>query len=204
MKRAILFAAAACAVLVSASDASAQTRGGQFEGFGGMTVGTNATNASTFGGSIAFPLTDHIQVIGEAGHVTDLKSSLLDIATGFTPIDVRLSAWYGEGGVRFIASPRSAVRPYVEATAGVARLTPRISGGGQWGGIANAGLAFLSSTEPLLGAGGGVMLQGGPVVVDAGYRYKKIAAGNSLTSAFTLGNNGIEVNQVRVGVGFRF
>ena len=56
----------------------------------------------------------------------------------------------------------------------------------------------------LLGVGGGVMLNGGPVVVDAGYRYKKIAAGNSLASALTLGNNGIEVNQVRVGVGFRF
>jgi opacity protein-like surface antigen len=56
----------------------------------------------------------------------------------------------------------------------------------------------------LLGVGAGVMLQGGPLLVDAGYRYKKIAAGNSIASALTLSGDAIDVNQFRVGVGIRF
>jgi opacity protein-like surface antigen len=204
MRRALLYTAAACGVLLLSADAEAQTRRSQIEGFGGLTFGNNATSAPTFGGSIAFPLTDNIQIIGEAGQLTDLKSSLLDVVTGFTPVDVRLSAWYGEGGVRFIASPHSAVRPYAEATAGFARLTAAVDGGGSVGGIANTALAFLGSTEPVLGVGAGVMLQGGPLLVDAGYRYKKIAAGNSIASALTLSGDAIEVNQFRLGVGIRF
>jgi opacity protein-like surface antigen len=204
MRRALLYAAAACGVLLLSTDAGAQTRRSQIEGFGGLTFGSNATSAPTFGGSIAFPLTDNIQIIGEAGRLTDVKSSLLDLVTGFTPGDIRLSAWYGEGGVRFIASPHSAVRPYAEATAGYARLTAGVNGGGTFGGIANTALAFLGSTEPLLGVGAGVMLQGGPLLVDAGYRYKKIAAGNSIASALTLSGDAIDVNQFRVGVGIRF
>ena len=204
MRRVLLYAAAACGVLLFSTDAVAQTRRSQIEGFGGMTFGNNATTASTFGGSVAFPLTDNIQIIGEAGRLSDLKSSFLDLVTDFTPFDVRLSAWYGEGGVRFIASPHSAVRPYAEATAGYARLNAGVHGAGTIGGIANTALEFLGRTEPVLGAGAGVMLQGGPLLVDAGYRYKKIAAGNGLAAALTLSGNAIEVNQFRVGVGFRF
>lgn len=204
MRRVLLYAAAACGVLVFSADAGAQTRRSQIEGFGGMTFGNNATSAPTFGGSIALPLTDNIQVIGEAGRLSDLKSSILDLVTDFSPVDVRLSAWYGEGGVRFIASPRSAVRPYAEATAGFARLNAGIHGAGTFGGIANTALGFLGSNEPILGAGAGVMLQGGPLLVDAGYRYKKISAGNSIASALTLSGDAIEVNQFRVGVGIRF
>lgn len=204
MRRAPFFTAAVCAFVLVAAHANAETRRSHFEGFGGMTFGNNRTSAPTFGGSVAAPLTDNIQVIGEAGHMTDVKSSLLDLVAGFTPGDVRLSAWYGEGGVRFIASPHSAVRPYAEATAGIARLHAGISGAGQFGAIANTALGYLGSTEPVLGVGGGVLLQGGPLLVDAGYRYKKISAGNGLASALTLSGNAIEVNQFRVGVGFRF
>jgi opacity protein-like surface antigen len=56
----------------------------------------------------------------------------------------------------------------------------------------------------MVGAGAGVMLQSGPLVVDAGYRYKSVLSTNGLTSAFTLGNEAIEVNQFRVGVGIGF
>ena len=204
MRRVSLLAAALCGVLLFSASAGAQTRGSLIEGFGGMTFGNTTATAPTFGGSIALPLGDHLQVIGEAGRLTDVKASPLDLLTDFTPIDVRLSAWYGEGGVRLIGSRHSAVRPYVEATAGIARLTTGVHGGGQLGAIANAGLSFLGSTEPILGAGAGVILQGGPLLVDAGYRYKKITTGNSLASALTLGRNAIEVNQVRVGIGIRF
>jgi opacity protein-like surface antigen len=204
MRRGLLSAAAACGMLVLSTDAAAQTGGSQIQGFGGMTFGNNTTSASTFGGSVAFPLTDNIQIIGEAGRLSDLKSSYLDLVTDLTPLDFRLSAWYGEGGVRFIASPRSAIRPYAEATAGYARLTAGMKGAGTFVGIANTGLAFLNSNEPMLGVGAGVMFQGGPLLVDAGYRYKKISAGNGIASALTLSGDAIDVNQFRVGVGFRF
>jgi hypothetical protein len=195
-------ALAAAAVLLSVP-ARAQSRAGQVEGFGGLTFGTTSS-ASTFGGGVAVGLTDHVQIIGEAGRLADIKSGLLDTALDFTPVDVTLSAWYGEGGVRFIGSPRSAVRPYAEATAGVARLRTGIDGAGRFDGLANTALAFLGTTEPLVGVGAGVLLQGGPVVLDVGYRYKKIMTGNSLASALALGTNGFDVNQVRVGLGIRF
>jgi hypothetical protein len=191
-----------CALFVS-THAQAQTLGGHIEGFGGTTFGTSAS-APTFGGSIAVPLGDNLQLLGEGGRLTDIKASLLDTALDFTPLDVGMTAWYAEGGLRIIGSRRSMVRPYVEATAGVARLKPSVGLDGWAGAITNTGLAFLSQTEPLVGAGGGVIVQGGPLLVDLGYRYKKILADDGLASAFSLGGDGFDVNQVRVGVGIRF
>jgi opacity protein-like surface antigen len=64
-------------------------------------------------------------------------------------------------------------------------------------------LNALNRTQPMLGVGGGILVQGGPISVDLGYRYKKISGGNTITSALNAGN-AYQVNQVRVGVGFRF
>jgi opacity protein-like surface antigen len=68
--------------------------------------------------------------------------------------------------------------------------------------ILNAALSFLDSTQPILGAGAGVLVQGGPVVVDFGYRYHRIGSGNPLQTVLTGGK--LDVQQVRLGVGFRF
>ena len=193
----------ACALLLFSSAASAQQRGAHLDGFGGTTFGTTTT-APTFGGRIAFPLGDHVEIVGEGGRLTDIKAALLDDVLRLSSVDVDMSAWYVEGGIRLIGARRSSVRPYVEATAGAARLNPTIGLDGWAGALTNTGLAFLSRTEPLVGAGAGVMLQGGPLVVDLGYRYKKILGGSGLASAFSLGNDGFDVNQVRVGVGVRF
>jgi hypothetical protein len=204
MRRTFLSMAAVCGVLLFSTGADAQTRGGQFQGFGGLTFGTTAT-ATTFGGAVAVTLGDHVQVVGEFGRMDDLTSPLLGTVLDLTPADVRLSAWYGEGGIRFTGSRHSAIRPYVEATAGAARLTPALHGVGDWGPLANTALLFLAtSTEPMVGAGAGVMLQSGPLVVDAGYRYKRVLSTNGLASAFTLGSDAIEVNQFRVGIGIGF
>ena len=193
----------ACALPVSAR---AQDRRNEVQGFGGLTVGTSTFGSAaspTFGGRVGVGLTDHIQLIGEAGRLADISSPLFDLLD-FTDVGVRVSAFYGEGGVRFIASPHSAVRPYAEATAGFARLNAGISGlGGSTGAIVNTALNVLNRTQPMLGAGAGVILQGGPVSVDFGYRYKQISSGNAITSALNAGQP-YKVNQVRVGVGFRF
>lgn len=201
--RFILSAAVLIGALTVSSPAAAQGRGGQFEGFGGLTFGSS-TSAPTFGAGIAVPLGEHLQLVGEGGRLSDVKSPLLDAAVAFTPVDVRLSAWYAEGGLRLLGSRHSAVRPYAEATAGLARLRPGIHGGGELGAIANTALGFLGETEPLVGVGAGVMLQGGPVLLDVGYRYKRILTGGGLSSAFTLGSDAVEVSQVRVGLGVRF
>lgn len=203
MQKITFGAVAVVCALVGSARADAQTRGGHIEGFGGTTFGTSAA-APTFGGAVAVPLGDNVQILGEAGRLTDIKASLLDTALDFTPIDIGMSAWYAEGGIRFIGSRHSAIRPYLEATAGLARLRPSVGVDGLAGAITNTGLAFLSQTEPLVGAGGGVIVQSGLVVVDVGYRYKKILASDGLASAFSLGNDGFDVNQVRIGVGVRF
>jgi opacity protein-like surface antigen len=201
--RTTVVTAVVCAALSLAETASAQTRGGSFQGFGGTTFGTNAT-APTFGAGVAVPLGDHVQVIGEAGRLTDIKAPILDDLLDLTPVDVGMSAWYAEGGLRFTGSRQSSVRPYVEATAGVARLKPGVGADGWLGALANTGLSFLGSTEPLVGAGAGVMFQAGPLALDLGYRYKRILADGGLPTAFALGNDGFDVNEVRVGIGVRF
>src|SRR5207248_9753839 len=117
----IVFATAAACAWPALARAQAQRT--EIQGFGGMTVGTStfgSVAAPTFGGRVAVPLTPNLEAIGEGGRLADIKSPLFDLLD-FTSVGLRVSAWYGEGGVRFIASPRSVVRPYAEATAGFAR-----------------------------------------------------------------------------------
>lgn len=186
--------------------ARAQSTNRFVQGFGGITFGTSSvlgtSMSTTFGGTVTAGLTPNLQVIGEVGRMSDIKPPLLDLLD-LTRFDLRVSALYGAGGVRFIASPHSAVRPYAEATAGFARLSTGLSGfSGRTDVIVDTGLAFLNRTEPLLGAGGGVILQAGPVAVDLGYRYKKIL-GSGVSAALT-GGRQYQVNDVRIGLGFSF
>jgi hypothetical protein len=199
MRRIHLGAVLLSSMLVAPSVAHAQDA--QVQGFGGLTFGT-VTGSTAFGGSVAVPLTDHIQAFGEGGRVTNLTPWLVDGVLDFTPVDLRVSAWYGEAGVRVLGSSRRAVRPYAEATAGLARLTTGVSGFGSATPYINSGLTLMGRTDPMLGVGGGVMFQGGPLLLDLGYRHHKILAGRSLQSLITGGD--VSVNQVRVGVGLRF
>lgn len=198
----ILIAAIVLAVGLVPRVASAQRQAGALEGFGGFRLGDTTTQPS-FGGSLAVNLTSNVQVIGEAGRLQDVLPSLIGDVLAFTPVDFYVSALYGEGGLRFIASPRSVMSPYVEGTAGVARLRPGLSGIGRYGGLANAALRLLDRTEPVASVGGGVIIHGGPLAIDLGYRYKKIFANDPLIQALSLGD-GLMVSQVRLGIGVRF
>lgn len=194
-------AAVLAAALVIPSAAAAQEHA-QLGAFGGLTFG-GTTSASTFGGTLGAPLGRNLQIVAEGGRLDDVMPSLLGTLIDFTPIDFRLSAWYGEAGVRFLAAPSSAVSPYVEATAGVARLQSTIAGAGRVDPFVNTALRFFDRTEPLLGVGGGVLVRGGPLALDLGYRYKKILASDSLQGV-PAGGDGISVSQARIGVGIRF
>jgi opacity protein-like surface antigen len=196
MRTAVVVLAVALAVPMAA-----HAQNGHVQGFSGLTFG-DVTSSSTFGGNFSVPLSDNLHVVGEGGRMTDVMPSLISTIVDFTPIDVRIAAWYGEAGIRLIGSSRRAVRPYGEATAGFARLTTGVSGAGRPGAIVNSALGLFNRTEPLLGLGAGVVLQGGPLVVDLGYRYKKIRSSDSLQALLTGGD--VNVSQVRVGVGFRF
>jgi hypothetical protein len=197
------------AVCSLASPARAQTTNRAIQGFGGITFGTSSTpflggtsTAPTFGGTVVGGLLPNLQVVGEFGRMSDIKPPLFDLADEYSPVGLHVAAWYGEGGVRWIASPRSSIRPYGEATAGWARLNTDISGfnGPAYQAI-EEGLGFLNRTDPLLGIGGGVVFQSGPVAIDVGYRYKKILASGV---AAALNGGDYHVNDVRVGVGFSF
>lgn len=205
MRRLIVAAAMLAAFAIPAR---AQDGNSEVQGFGGMTFGTSTfvgtSISSTFGGRVAFGLLPNLQAIGEAGRMAEIRPPLLNLLD-FTPADLRISAWYGEGGVRFITSPYSHVRPYGEATAGFARLSTGLSGidYGRADTIVDAALAFVDRTEPMLGAGAGIVVQGGALTMDLGYRYNKILVGSGLASALN-GGDAYSVNQVRIGVGFRF
>jgi opacity protein-like surface antigen len=200
MRRMHIAAAAAVTILLGTS-APAAAQYSQVQGFGGLTFG-DLTGSSTFGGAIAVPLTDNIYIVGEGGKMTDITRSYISSILDVTPVDLRVSAWYGEGGVRLIGSSLHAVRPYAEATAGFARLTTGFTGIGGADELVNGGLGLLNRTQPLLGVGGGVIVEGGPLVLDVGYRFKQIRAGDEVQSFLTGGD--ANINQVRVGVGFRF
>jgi opacity protein-like surface antigen len=200
MRRFLGTAAMAAAMLAAPAVALAQGNA-QITGFGGLTARA-ISPATTFGGSLAVPLGDNVQIIAEGGRMSDVMSPTLSTLLDFTPIDVRLSAYYGAAGVRILGGSRSAVRPYAEATAGFARLHTSVRGIGEPDPYINAALQFFDSTRPMLGAGGGVVLQGGPMLLDLGYRYNRISSGNALQSALTFGNLG--VHQFRAGVGVRF
>ncbi|HET7218370.1 MAG TPA: outer membrane beta-barrel protein [Vicinamibacterales bacterium] len=197
MRRAFLTMAFVCTL---ALPAAARAQNAQIQGFGGLTFG-DVTSSTTFGGGIAVPLGDNLQVIAEGGRMTDVLPSLPAALIDFTPIDFGVSAYYGEAGIRVLAPSHRAVRPYGEATAGFARLRGTLDGTGV-DGIVNTALGLFDRNEPMLGVGGGVIVQGGPVFVDLGYRYKKIYASDSLQALLTGGD--FHVNQLRVGVGVRF
>lgn len=188
------------AALFVPGTARAQDKGG-VGAFGGLTFG-QTTSATTFGGNFSVPLASNIDVVAEAGRMEDVMPSTLGTLLDFTPVDLRLSAWYGEAGVRFIGSRASAVRPYAEATAGFARMHTGFAGAGSADRYIGAALRFMDRTEPLLGAGAGVVLRGGPLTLDLGYRYKKILASNSLQSVLSGGD--ISVSQARIGIGVSF
>ena len=194
------------AVCLAPAAASAQDRTASAVGFGGTSLKSFSTSASKvdFGFNVAKELTPNIQVIGEFGRIGNMLPSLASGILAFTPYDVSVSAFYGEGGLRLLAAPDSGVSPYVEATAGIARLSPHLSGFGSTpDAILGAGLGFLRSTEPILGVGGGFMLRGGPVVADVGYRYKQVAGSDSLVNMLGAGQN-LRAHQVRFGIGVRF
>jgi hypothetical protein len=200
MRALIVFAALSLVPL----SASAQDRPSFIEGFGGVRMTSAPGVATSLGGTFGVALTPGVQAIGEVGRQSDVMPSTIASIVALSPVDFRISSFYGEGGVRFVTNPRGHLSGYGEALAGVTRLSA------SYGELSNArldalldiGLRFFNTTEPIAGVGGGVIIQGGPLVATVGYRFNRIFADESLMRLISGGR--FDVNEVRVGFGVRF
>ncbi len=201
--RTLPFAAILVAALSLASSAYAQEPHAAVQAFGGLGVGSFTTTNTNFGGSITGDLTPNIQLVGEVGRIGNVLPSTTQTLFGLAPVDFSVSAFYGEGGVRFTGGT-SAIRPYAETSAGIARLQPHVSSiaPGIPSVIAGAGLSLLNQTAPIATVGGGVTFQGGAFVADIGYRHRRVFS-ESWVDTLALGDS-LSTNEVRFGFGVRF
>jgi opacity protein-like surface antigen len=188
------------------SAASAQTT---LNGFGALPIDHLSSLGDSgipvdFGGGVSFEVVPGVQVFGEFGRLGNVMPGIIETGLAFTRLDVTASAFYGEGGVRLLAASRSPVSPYVEGTAGVAHLRFGARGlGSTTDAIVRSALNLVDTRDPMFGAGGGVLMRAGPLQVDLGYRYKKIAANSVLSNIIGVGRD-LQSHQVRFGAGVRF
>ena len=206
MRLMIAAALAVVSVAVVPSGSSAQT---SIDGFGAVPIDhLSSLNDSgfpvDFGGRVSFTVVPAVQVFGEFGRIGNVMPSLLETGLAFTRVDLRASAFYGEGGVRLLAAPHSGVSPYVEGTAGIAHLDLGTRGlGSTTDAVIRAALNFVDTRDPMVGAGGGVLMRTGPLNIDVGYRYKRIITNSALSSVLSVGQQ-MQSHQVRFGAGVRF
>jgi hypothetical protein len=190
------------AILLGASASAGAEDRGFVQGFGSLQLEDVAGFDPSFGGVVGASLTPNIQVIGEGGRIGNVLPSTVSTLLAFSPVGVGVSAWYGQGGVRFTSSG-SAVRPYAEASAGIARLQTDLRGfDGEAGTIANFTLGFLDRTEPIATIGAGITIGAGPVLADLGYRYRHVFS-SSWVDALAFGDS-LHASEVRLGLGVRF
>jgi opacity protein-like surface antigen len=200
---------------------------GYVTGLGGFarSVGSTTGDVVVEGGARVAP---HVMVIGNVGRFGNLQADLqptLDATTsalaanqGLLVIGAgSLPASYFTGGLRVEVPTNGRVMPYVLGGVGVARLNPTpqftFSSGtmpdGSTPAVGTDVTAALTSTGSfttpaassafMLTLGGGVQIPVAPHwVVDAGYRYARIAADTTL-SASPLTTNGMTF-----GFGYRF
>jgi hypothetical protein len=208
MKGSAMRRAFICGVLLASSflarAAGAQTHDGFVQGFGGLRVSSAPTTTPSFGGTVGVGLTPNLQAVGEVGRVGDVLPATAESLLSLSPVDFRVSALYGEGGIRLTSDAHSPVRVYGETLAGFTRLNAELGGIGSPTAdlLLNIGLRFVNTTSPIAALGGGVILQGGPVMATVGYRFSRIFASDAFAGLLTGGD--LDVNEVRFGVGFRF
>ena len=193
------------AVIIGSSTIAAQERA-SLEGFGGLSLNglQSGTPSPSLGGTVTFSVIPGIDIVGEAGRIGNVLPTLSSTVFSVSRTGLEASAFYGEAGARFTVAASSAVTPYAEVSGGVARLQLRTD---QFSPAANAAmtmaLGLVEGTTPTLGAGGGILLRGGPVLFDIGYRYKQFFADDLTRIALGFGQP-LRTHQARLGIGVRF
>ena len=174
------------------------------EGFGGLALNSpqTAVKSPSLGGTMTLNVLPALQVVAEAGRLGNVLPTVP--ATALSLADVQVSAFYADAGLRLLAAPHSAVTPYVEGTLGISRLNVHSD---RFSPLASAAATLaldVVGRNPLtMGAGGGLMLRGGPVLFDVGYRYKQLFADDITQFALGFGQP-LRSHQARVGIGVRF
>ena len=210
-----------------AQEAGGPNATGYITGLGGFATSVSNTTGNVLveGGVRIAP---HVMVFGNVGRFANLQADLqptLDATTTALATNQGLSvigggslpASYFSGGLRVEVPTNSRIMPYVLGGVGVARLSPTAqftfsSGILPDGSSPTAGTdvtaaltstgnftAPPASTAPMFTLGGGVQVPVAPHwVIDAAYRYSRIAADSTL-SASPLTTNGMTF-----GFGYRF
>jgi opacity protein-like surface antigen len=206
--------------LLVAAPVFAQTERGYVTGLGGIATTAEATSSDVLaeGGVRVAP---HLSVFGDLGQFHNLRPSdvqpavdntvaALSASQGLSVLGTgRMPALYGAAGLRYEASTRGRLTPYVLGGVGFARLSPTArftysSGTLPDGSTPTAGddvtstlvtagdfTAPAATTKPMFTLGGGVQV---PIAhhwdVDAGYRFSRVATDaplNAQGAAFGLG-----------------
>jgi len=217
----------AAAPLLAQDTAGGPDAKGYVSGLGGFarSIANTTGDVQLEGGARIAP---HLMVIGNVGRFGNLQADLqptLDATTSALATNQGLSvvgggtlpATYVTGGLRVEVPTKSRVLPYVLGTLGVARLNPTAqftfssgtlpdgttpaAGTDVTAAITSAG-AFTAppaSSAFMFVLGGGVQVPVAPHwVVDAGYRYSRLAADTTLSST------ALNTNGMAFGVGYRF
>lgn len=205
-----------CALLpFSVASATAQSADrGYLQAIGG--AATTTVTDGMFGGVVAVRAVGRTEIFGELGHLRNgIWKSLDDelnagadairqqIATQFgsdTPVSftARVPVWYGVGGLRVRGPHVGRVDTFAEVGIGFARLRPEVEleiAGERLDAEAGRLLALEDERSELMSAtGAGVAFRiGGPIRIEAGYRFSRI-----------YGDRPVNVNRVHAGVGYVF
>ena len=115
-----------------------------------------------FGGRVSFDVVPAVQVFGEFGRLGNVMPPLVETGLAFTRLDLTASAFYGEGGVRLLAAPRSAVSSVRRGDG--RRRASRFGArglGSTTDALIRAALNLVDTRDPIFGVGGGVLHAGG-------------------------------------------
>jgi opacity protein-like surface antigen len=218
---------AAAPVSAQDSGARGQDASGYVTGLGGFATSvTNTMGDILVEGGVR--IAPHVKVFGDIGRFGNLQSDLqptLDATTSALAANQGLivtgggtaPAWYGVGGLRVEVPTPSRVVPYVLGGVGFARLNPQpqftfssgimpdgstpVAGTDVTAAVTTAGLFTppAADTTFMLTFGGGVQVPVAPHwIVDAGYRYSRLAADSTLNPV------ALTTNGMAFGFGYRF
>lgn len=198
--KAIAVTAVAVGMLGVARPVSAQ---GLIQAVGGATktASQNPFFAGSIGGKAGI-----VEIDGEFGKMMNIvPKGLVDTTLTLSGGEVKaeLPAWYGMGQMRFIASG-SPVQPFLTVGAGLARLHPQFTATDP---DVNVRLVFGEdgdTTKFLLGAGGGLRVEAGKLLIDGGYRYMRVFQKYRSDTNFNNDDVLVNVHMFYAALGFRF
>jgi opacity protein-like surface antigen len=177
---------------------SAWAQGSGFvRGLGGITFGTETS--SIIGGEAGFNIGSRLQLVVDVGRMQnvmpkEIKDQLDDFTRLFNiefgvplEVDVKIPAFYGSGGLRYTVPRSGAVSPFVEVSAGVARISADVHAE-LFGVDISRDVEDEAGLEPdnnfLFGLGGGIAVDMTESVgLDLGYRYHRIATDDPVVNA---------------------